>query len=103
MSLIAIAALAMFAAAPAPDTPQADRAVRNYETVLTGQKQLGDLTPPERLELIQLEEWIRLHDNVPPPETKEQCKDRLASDTPSHLEDALLDLKCSQRPANASQ
>ena len=33
-------------------------------------------------------------------ETREQCMKRLGSDSASRLEKALLDLKCSQRPAS---
>jgi hypothetical protein len=76
------------------------RAIRNYKAILAGQKQLVDLPLPERRDVIELDQWVRSQRAIVPPETKAQCKARLGSESPSQLEDALLDLKCSQRPAS---
>jgi hypothetical protein len=79
-----------------------DRAVRNYQAMTTGQKQLGDLTPQEGSDVIELARWLREHPGAPPPDTREQCKKRLESVTPTPLGEALLELRCSQRPSDGS-
>jgi hypothetical protein len=105
MPLIITAALALSALSASPRLTGAglDRAVHNYEAMLAGQRQLGDLTPQERLEVIELDRWLRAHDGKLPVETKQECEKRLGSATPTPLGDALLDLKCSQRPSEDSR
>ena len=82
-------------------TAQADlnRTLYNYQQMLAGQKQLHELSPAERAAILELDRWLRDHQGIGPSETKEECKDRLQSAAPTQLEQALLDLKCSQRPA----
>ena len=100
MKLIIMAALALnfFAATPAFDPVRLQRALANYRALLAGQKQLGDLNTPDRLDLLDLERWLGSQGGIVPSETKQQCKERLGSKSPTQLEEALLDLKCSQRP-----
>ncbi len=86
-------------ATPAPPQPATERAISNYGLVLTGRRQLSELSLQERLELIELDRQLRAHQGARPTETRQECKDRLTSDTPSSLEVALVDLKCSQRPS----
>jgi len=101
MKLIIIAALALhFASTPAFDPVRLQRALANYRAMLAGQKQLGDLNTPDRLDLLELERWLGSPGGIVPSETKQQCKERLGSKSPTQLEDALLDLKCSQRPTS---
>ena len=101
MKLMIAAALAWSATAAGPPLSGVDAqiALRNYEALLAGQVQLGNLSPKQRLDVIELDRWLRSQDGPAGPETKQQCKERLASRTPTRLEEALLDLKCSQRPA----
>jgi hypothetical protein len=102
MKLVIMAALALnfLPAAPSVDSGDIERALRNYRAMLAGQRQLGDLTAPERLEILELERWLGSHNGIAPSETKEQCKERLRLQSTTELEEALLDLKCSQRPAS---
>jgi hypothetical protein len=101
MKLLLVAALALNIASGAPPLrgTDLDRALRNYKAMLAGQKQLVDLPPRERRDVIELDRWLRSRDGIVPSETKEQCEERLASPSPSQLEEALLDLKCSGRPS----
>jgi len=102
-ALIAAAlALSTLSAGPALTAPEIDRALRNYQSLLVGQKQFPDLTVPERLELLELDRWLHSRDGTDG-ETKQECENRLSSATPSHLEIALLDLKCSGRPARRGE
>jgi hypothetical protein len=101
MKLLIAAALAWSATASTPTLRgvDVDTALRNYRALLAGQRQLADLPPKQRYDVIELDRWLRSQDGPSGPETKQQCKERLASRTPTRLEEALLDLKCSQRPA----
>ena len=99
--LVLMTALALnFAAAPAVGTSDLERALRNYRSMLAGQKQFWDLSAPERREVLELERWLGSHEGIAPSETKQQCEARLGSKSPTQLEGALLDLKCSQRPTS---
>lgn len=100
--IIAAIGLNMVAASPALSGPALDRALANYRALLAGQMQLGNLTPQARLDLLELERWLHNHEGIAPSETREQCLERLASESPSDLELALVDLKCSQRPSGHS-
>lgn len=100
MKLMVMAALAAnVAAGPALNGPQMDRALRNYEAMLAGTEQFAQLSAPERAEIIELDRWLHSPERAGRPDTRQQCKERLQSETPSRLEEALLNLKCSQRPA----
>jgi hypothetical protein len=101
MKLLMVAALALeiLTAGPPLTGPELQLAIRNYKAVLAGQKQLVDLPLGQRRDVIELDRWLRSQrQGIVPSETKAQCKTRLGSLSPSALEDALLDLKCSQRP-----
>lgn len=101
MKLIIMAALALnFFAAPSVDTVRLQRAVANYRAMLAGQKQLSDLSSLDQLDLLELERWLGSPGGIVPSETKQQCKERLRPKAPTQLEEALLDLKCSQRPTS---
>jgi hypothetical protein len=91
--------LELLTATPAPPQPATERAISNYGLVLAGRRQLSELSLQERLELIELGRQLRSQQEGGPSETRQDCKDRLTSDTPSSLEGALVDLKCSQRPS----
>jgi hypothetical protein len=92
--------LELLIATPRQPELAVEQAISNYGLVLAGKRQLGDLTQQERLELIQLDRQLRSHHEASPSETRQECKDRLTSDTPSSLEGALVGLKCSQRRSN---
>ena len=84
----------------APCTAQTsyDRAYSNYRAIASGQKSWHDLTPIEADEVRQLDAALRA---VPRLErdTRARCRMRnKTSDVPSTLEEAVLDLKCSQQP-----
>ena len=102
MKLIIMAALALtfFGTTPAFDPVRLQRALANYREMLAGQKQIGDLSTPDRLDLLELERWLGSANGIVPSETKQQCMERLGSKSPTQLEEALLDLKCSQRPTS---
>ena len=85
-------------ASAAPTGPRLDGALQNYRAVVAGQRQLSDLTPRERADLMELDRWLHSRDAIRPSETEDQCTERLSSKSPTDLEGALVDLKCSQRP-----
>jgi hypothetical protein len=101
MKLLMVTALALeiLSAGPPLSSPELQLAIRNYRAILAGQKQLVDLPLGQRRDVIELDQWLRSQRHgIVPSETKAQCKARLGSPSPTALEDALLDLKCSQRP-----
>jgi hypothetical protein len=99
MNSLMIAALSLSEAAAGPPAgPTLERGLITYRSVAAGQTQLPDLTPQERLNLLELQRWLGARPGIEPSETKAQCMDRLSSQTPTRLELELLDLKCSQRP-----
>ena len=75
-----------------------DQALSDYRAVVSGGLPLSDLPRRRRENVIELERLLNSTSGIGPSETQEECKTRLASASPSHLEEALLDLKCSQRP-----
>ena len=100
MYLAILLALAMQALiVPGLSGAAANRALANYRLMLAGQKQLSDFSGRERLELLELDRWLRSHEGIRQSETRQECMQRLASGKPTNLEAALLDLKCSQRPS----
>lgn len=98
--LTAAVAANVFASNPSFNSNQFERALQNYQAVLAGRKQLGDLNGPERRDVMELDRLLHSRKGIVPSETREQCMKRLGSDSASRLEKALLDLKCSQRPAS---
>jgi hypothetical protein len=97
--MTAALALNLFGANPALAEAEFDHVVRDYRGILAGRIQLDHLPPQERLEIMQLADWDRSYQGIRPSETTQQCKKRLASPSASRLEEAVPDLKCSQRPA----
>lgn len=97
--IAALLSLPVLMSAPAVAQADLGRTLYNYQQMLAGRKQLHDLSPAERAALLELDRWLR-HEGIGPSETKEQCKERLRSGAPTKLEEALLDLKCSQRPSS---
>jgi hypothetical protein len=95
---IALAGLGLTAGA-APLRADTARALANYQALLRGQKQLHDLTPTERAEVIEFDRQLRRERAVHPSETREDCKQRLSKGGTTALENNLVDLKCSQRPS----
>lgn len=95
---LAMIALNLLAGAPVLSGTASEKAVTTYQSVVSGQRQLSDLTPEERLELLQLQQLLQRGKSVGAAETKQQCEDRLGSRSPTELGQALLSLKCSQRP-----
>src|SRR5687768_7699357 len=72
------------------------RAIRNYQDLLSGRRQLVDLSPAERQELIELDKWLR--STSAPKETEaERCwrqeLNRVEA-PPTDLAARLIDLKC---------
>ena len=96
--MITIIAVQSLVATAEPTRPRLDGALQNYRAMVAGQRQLRDLTPQERVDLLELDRWLHSHDAIRSSETEDECKARLSSKSPTALEGALLDLKCSQRP-----
>jgi hypothetical protein len=90
---------AMAAAAPVARGQVMESAPTTVRAPAPGRVQIDSLTLHQRHQLAEFERWLRTHEGIRPSETKQACIDRLASDAPSDLELALLDLKCSQRPS----
>jgi hypothetical protein len=78
--------------------PDVDQALSDYRAVVSGGMPLGDLPRRRRENVVELERLLSSTSAIGPSETQQECRDRLASQSPSQLEEALLDLKCSQRP-----
>jgi hypothetical protein len=78
--------------------PDVDQALSDYRAVVSGGMPLADLPRRRRENVIELERLLNSTTGIGPAETQQECRDRLASQSPSQLEEALLDLKCSQRP-----
>lgn len=88
--------LAFMLAAAALPAGTIDRAERNWIAVFNGTRAFTDLSPVERQEVLLLDR-ARREARVTPPETRETCVAREQSTAPSRLEEAVVDLKCSQR------
>ena len=94
----AILSAALMLPAPVLAQLNIDRAQRNYMDLLSGRKQPHDLSARELYEVRQLAAAIRDHP-MQLPDTKAACRERNATSPPTTpLEEAVLDLKCSQRP-----
>lgn len=92
--------LIVFAVSPTAhaETP-AERALRNYEQIVRGQKQIRDLSPSELAEVADLDRALK---SVPADKRSatEKCRDeeiKRAGGSPSELELRVIGLKCSQR------
>lgn len=95
--ILPLALLSSVSAAHA-ETP-AERAIRNYEQIVRGQKQIRDLSPTELAEVADLDRALK---SVPADKRSatEKCRDeeiRRAGGSPSELELRVIGLKCSQR------
>lgn len=90
--------LALVLCAPCWAQVDLDRAQTNYAGLLSGQKQPYQLTPIELEEVRLLNAKLRARPQMER-DTKAKCTARnRESASPSLLEEAVLDLKCSQRP-----
>ncbi|HWI88393.1 MAG TPA: hypothetical protein VNS11_04030 [Sphingomicrobium sp.] len=78
--------------------PDVDRALSDYRAVVSGGLPLSDLPRRRRENVVELQRLLNNTRGVGVSETQQECRERLASKSPSQLEEALLDLKCSQRP-----
>ena len=78
--------------------PGLDQALSDYRAVVSGGLQLSDLPSRRRKNVLELQRLLNSKNGLRASETQQECKERLASESPSRLEEALLDLKCSQRP-----
>lgn len=78
--------------------PDVEQALSDYRAVVVGGMPLGDLPRRRRENVVELERLLNSTSGIQPSETQQECRNRLASQLPSQLEEALLDLKCSQRP-----
>lgn len=99
VTLAAVLALVAGAAAtgPADETPT-QRAQRNAELLLRGEKQVGDLSEAERRELAAAEALARGGpDKRTPTERCRADEIKRAGGQPSELELRIIGLKCSQR------
>ena len=92
-------AVLLTVSAPAFAQSNVERALQSYKGMLTCQTHLYDLSPQELAAVLELDRKLRFYEPIRKSETIGQCKERLASASPTGLEEALLDLKCSQRPA----
>ncbi|WP_447759986.1 hypothetical protein [Sphingopyxis panaciterrae] len=98
-ALLPIVVAALFAAPAAHAESPAGRAKRNYEMLMRGQKQVGDLSPAERAEVARLDQLLRMQPRDTRP-AAERCRDeeiKRAGGSPSELELRIIGLKCSQR------
>lgn len=89
----------LFAAAPLHAETSAERAKRNYEQIVRGQKQIGDLSPSELAEVAELDRVLKSKPADKRSATQ-RCRDeeiKRAGGSPSELELRVIDLKCSQR------
>lgn len=94
----AVFAMGVLAGPPASAQLNYDRARHNYWQLMSGQKQLHDLSPVE-LEEVRRFDAEQRGEKLNGLDTKTECRDRnKTSETPSTLEEAILGLKCSQRP-----
>lgn len=84
-------------AAPAMGQVNVDRAIRNYRAVQAGQIRLQDLTPLEREEVAEVDRLSRAEPGARLTPEERCLRRNRTSETPSPLEQRLLDLKCSQR------
>jgi hypothetical protein len=94
-----VMAAMLFAAGGARAETPAERAKRNYELLLRGEKQLRDLSPAERAEVGRLDQLLRAQPRDTRP-AAERCRDEeteRAGGSPSELELRIIALKCSQR------
>lgn len=92
-------AVILFAAGGARAETPAERAKRNYELLLRGEKQLRDLSPVERAEVSRLDQLLRTQPRDTRP-AAQRCRDdeiERAGGSPSELELRIIGLKCSQR------
>jgi hypothetical protein len=78
--------------------PDVGQALSDYRAVVVGGMPLSDLPRRRRENVIELESLLNSTTGMGPSETQHECRERLASESPSQLEEAILDLKCSQRP-----
>ena len=78
--------------------PEVDQALSDYRAVGVGSMPLSDLPRRRRENVVELESLLNSTTGIGPSETQQECRERLASQSPSQLEEAILDLKCSQRP-----
>ena len=78
--------------------PGLDQALSDYRAVVSGGLQLSDLPLRRRQNVLELERLLNSKNGIGASETQQECRERLASESPSALEEALLDLKGSQRP-----
>lgn len=95
ISLVSSLMLASAAAAQV----NVDRAIRNYQALMQGQKGLGDLSPTERAEVEEVDRLLRQR-RPDRTHSAEQCRKdeaRWSRGEPSELERRLIDLRCSQR------
>lgn len=84
--------------APAWAQIDLDRARQNYLDLLSGRKQPHELNARELQEVRQYDATVRTAPTRPP-DSKARCREQNATSQPvTPLEDAVLDLKCSQRP-----
>lgn len=98
-ALLPIVVAALFAAPAAHAESPAGRAKRNYEMLMRGQKQVGDLSPAERAEVARLDQLLRMQPRDTRP-VAERCRAeeiKRAGGSPSELELRIIELKCSQR------
>jgi hypothetical protein len=76
----------------------ADRSVQalaNYRALVNGTRQLGDLTPQEKADIIALNHYLREHRDAKPP--SQRCIDdemRRAGGSVTRLERRIIDMKC---------
>jgi hypothetical protein len=93
------AAVTLFGVPAAQAETSAERAKRNYEYLMRGQKQVRDLSPTERAEVAGLDQLLRSQPRDTRP-AAQKCRDEeieRAGGSPSDLELRIIGLKCSQR------
>jgi hypothetical protein len=94
---LALSAAALLCA-PAWAQIDPDRARQNYLDLLSGRKQPHEMTPRELQQVRQYDATVRTAPKRPP-DNRARCREQNATSQPvTPLEDAVLDLKCSQRP-----
>jgi len=100
MQLLLMALAATLTSGPATPVTR-NQAPRQLHSVVCERQADCPSEARRRRRAYRTERWYPTPE-IPLPETREECEERLGSQSPSHLEQALLDLKCSQRPSDAS-
>lgn len=95
--LLLSAVTLMLSALPAIAQENPDRAVRNYQDIVAGRKQPGQLSPIERQEVMEVDRLVRTGHKPDKRTARERCIDdeiKSSGRSVSYLARRVIDLKC---------